>query len=152
MSIIQYFRDFYYSYIYSSFVFQKDTRFYYLSLIKETNGYSIHGLWPQTDANNYPTFCKKVIFNIKTLEPILDKLEQYWYSNKRTLLRDEAFWKHEYEKHGSCVYTNMSELDYFNNTINLYEKALEQNLPEKYYNAETKKCLIPVSQDLEFIK
>ena len=41
MSIIQYFRDFYYSYIYSSTVFQKDTRFYYLSLIKETDGYSI---------------------------------------------------------------------------------------------------------------
>ena len=64
MSIIQYFRDFYYSYIYSSYVFQKDTRFYYLSLIKETNGYSIHGLWPQTSTLKYPTYCKKVNFYI----------------------------------------------------------------------------------------
>ena len=126
--------------------------FYYLSLIKESETeYTIHGLWPQTDANNYPTYCKKVIFNIKMLEPILDKLEQYWYSNKHTLLRDEKFWQHEYEKHGSCVYTPMSELEYFQNTIELYEKAMERDLPKKYYNAQKNQCLIPVSQNLQFI-
>ena len=85
------------------------------------------------------------------LEPILDKLEQYWYSNKHTLLRDEKFWQHEYEKHGSCVYTPMSELEYFQNTIELYEKAIERDLPKKYYNAQKNQCLIPVSQNLQFI-
>tara|TARA_B100000123_G_scaffold36127_1_gene23880 strand:+ start:2377 stop:2913 length:537 start_codon:yes stop_codon:yes gene_type:complete len=129
--------------------------FYYLSLIKEPNSesnYTIHGLWPQTDIKNYPTYCKKVNFDMDQLTPILDKLEQYWYSNKHTLIMDEKFWKHEYEKHGSCVYTPMTEFEYFNNTINLYEKALEKNLPSKFYNSQKNQCLIPVDQSLNFIE
>ena len=128
------------------------TNFYYLSLIKESpTEFTIHGLWPQRSTTKYPTYCHPVNFQIKTLEPILDKLEQYWYSQQHTLTLDEKFWKHEYEKHGSCVFTQMTELQYFQNTINLYEKSLELNLPQKFYNPETKKCLIPVNQELEFI-
>lgn len=128
------------------------TNFYYLSLFRESETtWSIHGLWPQTNAHTYPTYCHKVIFDPTLLEPIIDKLEQYWYSQGHTLPLDEKFWQHEYEKHGSCVYTLMNELDYFQNTLNLYEKALELGLPETYYNPETKKCLIPVNQKLEFI-
>ena len=128
------------------------TNFYYLSLFRESNTtWSIHGLWPQTDAHNYPTYCHPVTFDPDLLEPILDKLEQYWYSQGNTLPLDEKFWKHEYSKHGSCVYTPMTELEYFQNTINLYEKALELDLPSTFYNPKTKKCLIPVNQKLEFI-
>ena len=128
------------------------TNFYYLSLFRESETtWSIHGLWPQTNAHTYPTYCHKVTFDPSLLEPILDKLEQYWYSQGHTLPLDEKFWKHEYEKHGSCVYTPMNELEYFQNTIQLYEKALELGLPNTYYNPTTKKCLIPVNQKLEFI-
>ena len=128
------------------------TDFYYLSLFRESQTtWSIHGLWPQTNAHTYPTYCHKVVFDSSLLEPILDKLEEYWYSQGHTLTLDKKFWKHEYEKHGSCVYTPMNELEYFQNTIELYEKALELGLPETYYNPETKKCLIPVNQKLEFI-
>ena len=128
------------------------TNFYYLSLFKESaTTWSIHGLWPQTDAHNYPTYCHPVTFDLNLLEPILDKLEQYWYSQGNTLPLDEKFWKHEYAKHGSCVYTPMTELEYFQNTINLYEKALELDLPTTFYNPQTQKCLIPVNQKLEFI-
>ena len=128
------------------------TNFYYLSLIKESSTeYTIHGLWPQISTTKYPTYCHPVTFQIKSLEPILDKLEQYWYSRQRTLSLDEKFWKHEYEKHGSCVFTPMTEFQYFQKTIDLYEKALELDLPSKYYDPDTKKCLIPVNQELEFI-
>ena len=128
------------------------TNFYYLSLFRESaTTWSIHGLWPQTNAHTYPTYCHKVTFDPDLLAPLLEKLEQYWYSQGHTLTLDEKFWKHEYEKHGSCVYTPMNELEYFQNTIQLYEKALELGLPNTYYNPETKKCLIPVNQKLEFI-
>ena len=128
------------------------TNFYFLSLFRESaTTWSIHGLWPQTDAHNYPTYCHPVTFDPNLLEPILDKLEQYWYSQGNTLPLDEKFWKHEYAKHGSCVYTPMTELEYFQNTINLYEKALELDLPNTFYNPQTQKCLIPVNQKLEFI-
>ena len=45
----------------------------------------------------------------------------------------------------------MTELEYFNNTIELYELALELDLPEQFYNEQSKKCLIPVNQKLQFI-
>ena len=63
-----------------------DKRFYYLSLIKESNGekpYSIHGLWPQNNIDNpkdYPTYCRNVTFSVDEIKPILSKLKLYWYS------------------------------------------------------------------------
>ena len=131
-----------------------ENKFYYLSLIKEDNGYSIHGLWPQTSATTYPSFCRNVTFDASKLADILPELEKYWYSNKGdgSLKFDEIFWKHEYEKHGSCVFTPISEHDYFAKTLELYYKAITDDLPDKYYNPSTKKCLIPVSLEFEFME
>jgi ribonuclease I len=123
--------------------------FYYLSLIKEQDGsFSIHGLWPQTTPDNYPTFCKKVNFDIDCLFPIMGQLKKYWYS---TMGKNDNFWKHEWQKHGSCVWTEMNEFEYFSNALRLYHNANENGLPAKYFNPQTKKCLIPVNKELEFI-
>ena len=123
--------------------------FYYLSLIKEQDGsFSIHGLWPQTTPDNYPTFCKKVNFDIDCLFPIMGQLKKYWYS---TMGKNDNFWKHEWQKHGSCVWTEMNEFEYFSNALRLYHTANENGLPAKYFNPQTKKCLIPVNKELEFM-
>lgn len=135
---------------------KEDNRFYYLSLIKnnstdeinENNMFSIHGLWPQNDKNNYPTYCKKVNFSLDSLKPIIDQLNKYWFSDKE---KNSDFWKHEYEKHGSCMFTDMNEFIYFNTTLILYNKAIESNLADKYYNPETNVCLIPVGINFKFI-
>ena len=58
MSILS---DIFFNYLNGILNLKKDERFYYLSLIKEQNGWSIHGLWPQYSKNKYPSFCKKVI-------------------------------------------------------------------------------------------
>jgi len=139
---------------------ERDTRFYYLSLIKEEDGYSIHGLWAQYNETSYPSFCRDVEFDLNNLTDILPELEKYWYSNKASVEDgdsekrsfDEEFWKHEYEKHGSCVFAPMNEHDYFAKTLYLYYKAITDDLPDEFYNSETKKCLIPVSLDFEFIE
>ena len=144
---INYLTEFYYNYIYPNKIFQKDTRFYYLSLIKEKDTYSIHGLWPQTSAVKYPTYCKKVNFYISSLKPILNELEENWYSTEE---KDEDFWKHEWEKHGSCVFTYITEFDYFKKTLDLFKEAKEKGLPDKYYNKEHNNCLIPVNLDFTF--
>lgn len=128
--------------------YPKDHRFYYLSLIKENEGFSIHGLWPQYDINKYPTFCNPVTFDLSNLTDILPELHKNWYSNRGP---DESFWKHEYEKHGSCVFSKMTELEYFQKTLDLFNKAIELNLPEKYQNDKTNKCLIPVDLSFNFI-
>ena len=125
-----------------------ENKFYYLSLIKEkNNNFSIHGLWPQYTINKYPTFCKNVNFDVNKIQPILPQLNKVWYSNRNN---NDDFWKHEYEKHGSCVFTPLTELEYFEKTLNLYDEAIKLELPEKFYNEETKKCLIPVNIDFKF--
>jgi ribonuclease I len=129
----------------------KLNRFYYLSLIFEQGKsppWSIHGLWPQYDENNYPVYCKKVSFNISNISHLLPQLEDCWYSNKGT---DENFWKHEWEKHGSCVFTPMNESTYFSNAIMLFYEAVYKDLPSKYYNKDKNTCLIPVDINLKFI-
>ena len=126
----------------------KDNRFYYLSLIKESDDcYSIHGLWPQFSKKSYPTYCREVNFSLEKLKPIMKELNQYWFSTEE---KNSDFWKHEYEKHGSCMFSSMTEIQYFSKTIDLYKKAIELGLPSKYENEKTNKCLIPVTLNFEF--
>ena len=33
---------------------------------------------------------------------------------------DEEFWKHEWEKHGSCMFVEMDEFGYFSKTLELF--------------------------------
>ena len=133
----------------TKYLIKNPTNFYYLSLIKEDDNesWSIHGLWPQYTLDKYPQFCKDSTFDMRKLNPIIDQLKKYWYSNRET---DSAFWEHEYLKHGTCNFNNFSELDYFKTTLNLYFKAIEKNLPDIYYDKTTNKCLIPVTKDLVF--
>ena len=127
---------------------KEPTNFYYLSLINEANNtWSIHGLWPQYKMNQYPTFCKNIKFDIDKLKTIINDLEKCWYSKKST---DAKFWEHEYLKHGTCNFNKFDELEYFTTTLTLFQKALELKLPEQFYNENTKKCLIPVNQHLDF--
>ena len=122
-------------------------KFYYLSLIKETDGWSIHGLWPQYNKHQYPSFCREVNFDINKLEPILKDLNEKWYSEDN---KNENFWKHEWEKHGSCMFIELDELEYFEKTLELFDTALQIDLPGDFYNEETKKCLIPLTLDFKF--
>ena len=143
--MLGYLSELYYSYM------NKKEEFYYLSLIKEVDGsFSIHGLWPQDSLNSYPSFCRAVNFNLDKLNPIIDQLNNYWYSNKGS---NDTFWKHEYEKHGSCMFVSMDEFNYFNKTIELYKYALINNIIKKYSDKypNDQKLLIPLDLNFNFI-
>lgn len=121
--------------------------FYYLSIIKhkDINNYSIHGLWPQYTTKSFPSYCSNVSFSIEKLNPIIKELNLYWYSTEN---KNSDFWKHEYEKHGSCMGIKLSEYDYFKKTIDLYKLALNSNIIEQYNdNEDSNKILIPISLD-----
>jgi len=129
---------------------QNPQNYYYLSLIKEpNNSWSIHGLWPQYNINKYPRFCHSADFDISQLDPIIDNLNKYWYSDRGD---DDIFWEHEYLKHGTCNFNKFDEFTYFKTTLELFDKALSLNLPDQFYNINTNKCLIPVNQKLEFFQ
>lgn len=143
--------DIFYNYfVGTNSIKKKDSnKFYYLSLIKEPNNkWSIHGLWPQYSKNSYPTFCKKVKFDINKLKDILPELNENWYSNEE---KNEDFWKHEWEKHGSCMFSDMNEEEYFKKTLDLFTIAQQIDLPNEFYDNKTKKCLIPIDLDFKFI-
>lgn len=123
-----------------------DSRFYYLSLIKEESGWSIHGLWPQYNKSSYPSFCKKVTFNIETLKPIIDRLNAIWYSIEEP---NQDFWKHEWEKHGSCMFQELNELQYFQKTIDLYKFCIENDIINNY--AKDNKAMIPFDLNFKLI-
>ena len=123
-----------------------NNNFYYLSLIKEgEDEWSIHGLWPQNSSTTYPSYCKKVDFDINKIKSLINLLNKYWYSDR---VQDYDFWKHEWEKHGSCMFEEIDEYNYFNKTIELYEFVIKNVNIDKYYNNKNKKCLIPF--DLNF--
>ena len=126
----------------------QNSKFYYLSLIKEDDSYSIHGLWPQYDKNSYPSYCKKLDFEVEKLENIIGDLNKKWYSNKE---KNADFWKHEYLKHGSCVFTPMSELEYFTKTLELYDYVIENKIVDDY-DKNLNKILIPFDLDFKLIQ
>jgi len=124
-----------------------DTRFYYLSLMFEDNQWVIHGLWPQLSKTDYPQFCKKVTFDPKLLKPIEEELDKHWYSDRGS---NDNFWEHEWKKHGSCFFGDINEFDYFNTTLELFEKVKNLDIIENYRDGE--KALIPFNLDLQLIK
>jgi ribonuclease I len=91
--------------------------------------YKIHGLWPDYDADSYPSFCSEIPFNLEELqkstkyESILEK----WYDC--TYNDTIALYEHEWAKHGTCVaaQTGFSQNDYFEKVIELFDTYNEFN-------------------------
>ena len=124
---------------------------YYLSLFKNDNlvyGYSIHGLWPDYGNGTYPQYCKKVHFDIQTLKPIMDDLICYWPEDKGK--REGSFWRHEYEKHGSCVFSEMTEYDYFKKVLDLYHSVMKMGLKMEDFR-KGEKYMIPYDENFNIL-
>ena len=94
---------------------------YYLSLQRcnKFSEFSIHGLWPNYNSGGYPQFCAKTPFNLTTLLPILDELNENWNSCRG---KSASFWHHEFSKHATCFDPPTTEFDYFNDALNVYHR------------------------------
>lgn len=82
-----------------------------------SDDYNIHGLWPQYNSSSYPSYCSQIEY-VYPKAVLLSLMKQYWDGCNDNL------WKHEWVKHGSCVYeqNHISEYKYFNKTIELFIK------------------------------
>jgi len=135
------------AYLYYNTSIETDYAYYDLTLKKchpTDLNYTIHGVWPELDKHNWPSFCNKTKkFNYTALYPILPELTKYWYSCLQTKeLSNETFWQHEYLKHGVC--TQFNEIDYFNWTLHLFYNATNQGLIDQLCPSEgTIACMIP---------
>jgi len=88
------------------------------------DGWVLHGLWPSCNNGKYPATCTQEKFDFSKVEDLNDRLMKYWPN----LFADESktsFWKHEYEKHGTCAETVQgfeTEHDFFKVTLDLRDK------------------------------
>ncbi|XP_037273962.2 ribonuclease Oy [Rhipicephalus microplus] len=99
----------------------------------ERNFWTVHGLWPSSNSST-PEFCNRTLrYNATTLGPLVPQLDLYWPS--LTSSNNNIFWKHEWQKHGTCA-TIVPELDglynFFNETLTLY---LKYNITEYLLNS-----------------
>lgn len=88
------------------------------------NYWTIHGLWPSGDYSS-PSFCVDEQFNGRVLDPIKRDLNKYWPSLTSPEARYFAFWRHQWQKHGSCagdVPALNGLLKFFNSTLAVYHK------------------------------
>ncbi|RWS31462.1 ribonuclease Oy-like protein [Leptotrombidium deliense] len=89
--------------------------------------WTIHGIWPTNNNGSFPEHCcYRRFFNISQLAPILSDMKTHWTS---LTLNDTIFWKHEWQKHGTCAHISRSlegQRNYFQKTLQLF-KALKLN-------------------------
>ncbi|TGZ85385.1 ribonuclease-like protein T2 [Ascodesmis nigricans] len=109
-----------------------------------SNSWTIHGLWPDRCDGTYDSYCdsSREYTNLRSSlisageNDLVDYMETYWKSNSGT---DESFWKHEWDKHGTCIstletscytsYTAREELiDYLHATVDLFKTRNTYNI------------------------
>jgi len=83
-----------------------------LQKCKGSTLYTIHGLWPQWDGGQH---CNAEAFNANALLSIRNELDMFWPSCPGYSWDNTRFWKHEWDKHGSC--SDLRLLDYFEHAL-----------------------------------
>lgn len=79
--------------------------------------FTMHGLWPENSDGSYPCTCTDETFDISKVKSIESDMNTYWPSLNGP---NDTFWKHEYEKHGTCAEDLFpTEFAFFNGTLAL---------------------------------
>lgn len=113
----------------------------YSPSVGPTDSFTAHGLWPDNCSKDgsYQQFCNSRL-NVGNVETVLEsfgaddllaQMKKYW---KNINGNDASLWKHEFNKHGTCINTiepscygddfktNQNVYDYFRIVMNLYSK------------------------------
>ncbi|NWX61172.1 RNT2 Ribonuclease, partial [Promerops cafer] len=82
--------------------------------------WTIHGLWPDRAEDCNRTWH----FNVTEIKDLLSDMRHYWPDVLHSSLNRTQFWKHEWDKHGTCAATLEvlnSQKKYFGKAIELYQ-------------------------------
>ncbi len=80
---------------------------------------TIHGAWPQNATGAWPDTCTTEAFDVSNIDAIgIETFYLNWPNVKaaQTASDYDAFWEHEWTKHGTCA--QMTQKDYFNSVVN----------------------------------
>ncbi|KAL3675728.1 hypothetical protein R1sor_025676 [Riccia sorocarpa] len=83
--------------------------------------FTIHGLWPQLKRGKFPEYCDPTEFHLTEIADLVPELNQYWPSLSCPTSDSTGFWKHEWERHGSC--SSLNQHDYFKKTLALVKSV-----------------------------
>lgn len=83
--------------------------------------FTIHGLWPNYKDGGWPEFCdSENTFDESKIEDLKEQMEEEWPSFMGNN-DDAVFWKHEWEKHGTCATDVLpDEHKYFKTVLKLH--------------------------------
>ncbi|XP_076918860.1 intracellular ribonuclease LX-like [Bidens hawaiensis] len=100
---------------------------------KPAEDFSIHGLWPNYDDGTYPSNCDSSNpFDDSKVSSLESVLQEHWPTLACPSGDGLKFWRHEWEKHGTCAESGFDERGYFEAALLLKKKA---NLIQALKNA-----------------
>lgn len=95
---------------------------------REFGTWTLHGLWPSRsgpgDADTYPCHCSSEALNLDAVRAFEREMRSKWPSLASD--DDEAFWAHEWTKHGTCfvqAYSGLNQTAYFSSALELLRRA-----------------------------
>ncbi|KAG9451324.1 hypothetical protein H6P81_011289 [Aristolochia fimbriata] len=86
--------------------------------------FGIHGLWPNYNGGSYPSNCDPDSpFHPSTIANLTSEMGRKWPSLTCPSSDGLSFWEHEWEKHGTCSESVLTQYQYFQTALNLKQKA-----------------------------
>ncbi|XP_020295007.1 ribonuclease Oy [Pseudomyrmex gracilis] len=105
------------------FVWKENSADHTCSLPKHDE-WTIHGIWPTKYHTLGPQYCNKSLpFNTDAIAPLESQLKENWLDIQNGS-DPYAFWKHEWNKHGTCAISVKgisNEFDYFKEGLDLLQ-------------------------------
>lgn len=114
--------------------------------------YTIHGLWPEYNIHSWPQFCNKTKyeeFNKTVLSrwSRISEMHDNWRSCIHQPHKDDwSFWRHEWEKHGTCTDLNITE--FFSRALDLY--SFHQGDIYECCNRRWMRCLLKFDREYRY--
>nr|AAC49325.1 ribonuclease [Zinnia elegans] len=91
---------------------------------KPAEDFSIHGLWPNYVDGTYPSNCDSSNqFDDSKVSNLESELQVHWPTLACPSGDGLKFWRHEWEKHGTCAESIFDERGYFEAALSLKKKA-----------------------------
>ncbi|XP_010527909.1 PREDICTED: ribonuclease 1 [Tarenaya hassleriana] len=91
---------------------------------KPAADFGIHGLWPNYEDGTYPSNCDdNSPFDKSTISDLISNMRKSWPTLACPSGTGEAFWEHEWEKHGTCSESVLDQHDYFKTTLGLKQQT-----------------------------
>lgn len=87
---------------------------------KPKSDFGIHGLWPNNNDGSYPSNCDSTNpYDESKISDLKSKMHEEWATLSCPSNSGSSFWSHEWDKHGTCSQSVLSEHAYFQTALSL---------------------------------